>query len=32
MSMEASQRNTAKISDFEYEEMIKYYKEKIKNL
>lgn len=30
--LEASQRNTAKISDFEYEEMIKYYKEKIKNL
>ena len=30
--LEASQRNTAKISDFEYEEMIKYYKEKIKAL
>lgn len=30
--LEASQRNTTKISDFEYEEMIKYYKEKINNL
>ena len=28
--LEASQRNTAKISDFEYEELIKFYQQKIK--